>query len=53
MSHADAVGPARDDVPAGVPADVAAMLDRANRLGAVLLVSALFNALVLRRRGAT
>ncbi|HEV2871425.1 MAG TPA: bifunctional rhamnulose-1-phosphate aldolase/short-chain dehydrogenase, partial [Actinomycetota bacterium] len=30
----DANGPRRDDVPAGVPADVTAMLDRANRLGA-------------------
>jgi rhamnulose-1-phosphate aldolase/alcohol dehydrogenase len=30
----DSSGPARDDVPAGVPADVHAMLDRANRLGA-------------------
>jgi rhamnulose-1-phosphate aldolase/alcohol dehydrogenase len=30
----DANGPSRDDVPAGIPADVTAMLDRANRLGA-------------------
>jgi rhamnulose-1-phosphate aldolase/alcohol dehydrogenase len=30
----DSNGPVRDDVPAGVPADVHAMLDRANRLGA-------------------
>ena len=30
----DANGPTRDDVPAGVPADVTAMLNRANRLGA-------------------
>jgi rhamnulose-1-phosphate aldolase/alcohol dehydrogenase len=30
----DTNGPSRDDVPAGVPADVHAMLDRANRLGA-------------------
>src|SRR5918997_6932657 len=30
----DANGPSRDDVPAGVPADVTAMLNRANRLGA-------------------
>jgi rhamnulose-1-phosphate aldolase/alcohol dehydrogenase len=30
----DANGPVRDDVPAGVPADVHAMLNRANRLGA-------------------
>ena len=30
----DANGPSRDDVPAGVPAGVTAMLDRANRLGA-------------------
>jgi rhamnulose-1-phosphate aldolase/alcohol dehydrogenase len=30
----DGNGPVRDDVPAGVPAEVAAMLDRANRLGA-------------------
>jgi len=32
--HPDSNGPVRDDVPAGIPADVAAMLDRANRLGA-------------------
>jgi rhamnulose-1-phosphate aldolase/alcohol dehydrogenase len=30
----DANGPSRDDVPAGIPADVTAMLNRANRLGA-------------------
>ena len=30
----DRNGPSRDDVPAGIPADVTAMLDRANRLGA-------------------
>jgi rhamnulose-1-phosphate aldolase/alcohol dehydrogenase len=30
----DANGPSRDDVPAGIPADVTAMLHRANRLGA-------------------
>jgi rhamnulose-1-phosphate aldolase/alcohol dehydrogenase len=30
----DANGPSRDDVPAGVPAEVHAMLERANRLGA-------------------
>src|ERR671912_617454 len=30
----DANGPSRDDVPAGIPANVTAMLDRANRLGA-------------------
>ena len=30
----DSNGPVRDDVPAGIPAEVAAMLDRANRLGA-------------------
>jgi rhamnulose-1-phosphate aldolase/alcohol dehydrogenase len=30
----DTNGPVRDDVPAGAPAEVAAMLDRANRLGA-------------------
>jgi rhamnulose-1-phosphate aldolase/alcohol dehydrogenase len=30
----DTNGPSRDDVPAGIPADVHAMLDRANRLGA-------------------
>jgi rhamnulose-1-phosphate aldolase/alcohol dehydrogenase len=30
----DPNGPSRDDVPAGVPADVHAMLNRANRLGA-------------------
>src|SRR5918998_699751 len=30
----DANGPSRDDVPAGVPAEVTAMLNRANRLGA-------------------
>jgi rhamnulose-1-phosphate aldolase/alcohol dehydrogenase len=30
----DPNGPVRDDVPAGVPAEVTAMLDRANRLGA-------------------
>jgi rhamnulose-1-phosphate aldolase/alcohol dehydrogenase len=30
----DANGPSRDDVPAGIPADVSAMLNRANRLGA-------------------
>jgi rhamnulose-1-phosphate aldolase/alcohol dehydrogenase len=30
----DANGPSRDDVPAGIPADVTAMLSRANRLGA-------------------
>jgi rhamnulose-1-phosphate aldolase/alcohol dehydrogenase len=30
----DTNGPSRDDVPGGVPADVHAMLDRANRLGA-------------------
>jgi rhamnulose-1-phosphate aldolase/alcohol dehydrogenase len=30
----DTNGPSRDDVPAGIPADVTAMLDRANRLGA-------------------
>ena len=30
----DSNGPGRGDVPAGVPAAVAAMLDRANRLGA-------------------
>ena len=31
----DSNGPSRDDVPAGIPADVTAMLDRANRLGGV------------------
>src|SRR5215213_4735254 len=30
----DTNGPVRDDVPAGIPADVTAMLNRANRLGA-------------------
>ena len=30
----DRNGPSRDDVPVGIPADVTAMLDRANRLGA-------------------
>jgi rhamnulose-1-phosphate aldolase/alcohol dehydrogenase len=30
----DTNGPSRDDVPAGIPADVTAMLNRANRLGA-------------------
>jgi rhamnulose-1-phosphate aldolase/alcohol dehydrogenase len=30
----DTNGPSRDDVPAGTPAEVTAMLDRANRLGA-------------------
>jgi rhamnulose-1-phosphate aldolase/alcohol dehydrogenase len=30
----DSNGPSREDVPAGVPAEVTAMLDRANRLGA-------------------
>jgi rhamnulose-1-phosphate aldolase/alcohol dehydrogenase len=30
----DTNGPSRDDVPAGIPAEVTAMLDRANRLGA-------------------
>jgi len=30
----DSNRPSRDDVPAGVPADVTAMLNRANRLGA-------------------
>jgi rhamnulose-1-phosphate aldolase/alcohol dehydrogenase len=35
MTHKpDPDGPGRDDVPAGVPAEVTAMLERANRLGA-------------------